>query len=480
MVTQSSIETFSSIISPTTSGLNPPKLLFDEPYNSDFPEDSSGEEYEATVPAPPTSATIEPYLKSPRPVLQSPSETTRRASQCSERVTSPTTLSTSDSANNTSGFMINPMIAAAQNQQSPLILREPSGESLSDNVNDISPSTQSSPVDVRSQLAHEKNRRDTFKKYNLETFAGVPIECLAYCGFYLNGEGTALLCPCCEVKLTVNEFKYHMEHGAEGSDSEPWTPMRVHRHASGQLIDNTRPWCTLVKRESFGIYANVALEDSRMKYPEYPSLNLIEKRLKTYTGWVYPGGTRLSKELMAAAGFYYLGKETCVCCYYCGNKLQNFEPRDDPFEEHACFFPLCDYIQQQRGIDFVNRIVMENGRIPEAKFKMEKIDGKEIKRIVWDKSGPTMRKRKRLPVVKPSRLDVKVEPSLSVHPEDIIDCCIFCSTNPSTHEYDCGHCQICGECFAKLDGQQLEQCQFCRRKAIIRLRVPAVTTPTPP
>ncbi|CAF1569584.1 unnamed protein product, partial [Didymodactylos carnosus] len=202
---------------------------------------SSSEEYETTVPDPPTFAAIEPYLKSPRPVLQSPSETTMRTSQSSERVISPTTLSTSDSANHPPGFMINSMTATVQNQQSSLLQRERNDDSLSDNVNDISPSTQLSLVDVRFQLAHEKSRRDTFKKYNLETFVDVPIECLAYCGFYLNGEGTALLCPCCEVRLTVNEFKYHMEHGAEGSDSEPWTPMRVHRHASGQLIDQTRP-----------------------------------------------------------------------------------------------------------------------------------------------------------------------------------------------------------------------------------------------
>ena len=36
--------------------------------------------------------------------------------------------------------------------------------------------------------------------------------------------------------------------------------------------------------------------------------------------------------------------------------------RDCPFEEHATFYPLCDYIQRIRGIDYVNRILLENGR----------------------------------------------------------------------------------------------------------------------
>ncbi|CAF0904654.1 unnamed protein product [Didymodactylos carnosus] len=483
ILSPSSSEVFSSLMSPTTTTKTndnkSPRPLFDGPYNSDFTDDSSDDGYDTTVPAPPTSAAIEPHLRSPRPMSQSPSATTMEPSQCLERFVSPTILLAPNSEENATNFMINPMIAAVQNQQTPRIRND---DSLSDNIGDISPSPQSSPVDVRLLLCHEKNRRDTFKKHNLKKFADVSIECLAYCGFYLNGEGTALLCPCCEVKVTENDFKYFMNHGdGTGTDGEKWTPMHVHRHTSGQLIDQNRPWCTLVQRESFGIYANVALEDSRMKYPEYPTYESFESRIKTYTsGWIYPGGTRLSKELMASAGFFYLGKETCVACYYCGNKLKKFEPRDDPFEEHACFFPFCDYIQQQRGIHFIRRIVMEANRIPEAKLKMETVDGKAIKHIVWDKSRSTSSKRRRAPVMKPNQHNMKVEPSLSIQPEDINDCCVLCSTNPSTHEYDCGHCQICGECFAKLHGTQLEQCLHCCRKATIRPRLitPKLTSST--
>lgn len=36
--------------------------------------------------------------------------------------------------------------------------------------------------------------------------------------------------------------------------------------------------------------------------------------------------------------------------------------RDCPFEEHATFYPLCDFIQKVRGLDYVNRIILECGR----------------------------------------------------------------------------------------------------------------------
>lgn len=64
-----------------------------------------------------------------------------------------------------------------------------------------------------------------------------------------------------------------------------------------------------------------------MLYPEYPSYAKIEKRIKSFTSeWIYPSGSRLSNQMMAEAGFFYMGGDS-VCCYYCGNKLQKFEPR---------------------------------------------------------------------------------------------------------------------------------------------------------
>ena len=64
-----------------------------------------------------------------------------------------------------------------------------------------------------------------------------------------------------------------------------------------------------------------------MLYPEYPSYSKIEKRIKSFAlDWAYPSGSRLSNQMMAEAGFFNMGGGS-VCCYYCGNKLQNFEPR---------------------------------------------------------------------------------------------------------------------------------------------------------
>ncbi|CAF4300484.1 unnamed protein product, partial [Rotaria magnacalcarata] len=61
---------------------------------------------------------------------------------------------------------------------------------------------------------------------------------------------------------------------------------------------------------------------------------------------------------MANAGFINLG-DGKVICYYCGNRMCDFEPRDCPFEEHAAFNPLCDYIIEKRGLSYVERVLKE-------------------------------------------------------------------------------------------------------------------------
>lgn len=64
-----------------------------------------------------------------------------------------------------------------------------------------------------------------------------------------------------------------------------------------------------------------------MRYPEYPAYSIPEKRIESFqSDWFYPSGSLLSNVIMADAGFIYLG-DGKVCCYYCGNKLCDFEPR---------------------------------------------------------------------------------------------------------------------------------------------------------
>ncbi|XP_029580239.1 baculoviral IAP repeat-containing protein 3 isoform X2 [Salmo trutta] len=45
-----------------------------------------------------------------------------------------------------------------------------------------------------------------------------------------------------------------------------------------------------------------------------------------------------------------------VKCFYCDGGLRNWEPGDDPWQEHAKWFPRCDFLIQTRGRAYVSNI----------------------------------------------------------------------------------------------------------------------------
>ena len=60
---------------------------------------------------------------------------------------------------------------------------------------------------------------------------------------------------------------------------------------------------------------------------------------------------------IADAGMYYLGERDRVKCWYCNGGLQNWERDDSPWEEHAKWFPLCEFVLQCKGPQFVHHLV---------------------------------------------------------------------------------------------------------------------------
>jgi len=58
----------------------------------------------------------------------------------------------------------------------------------------------------------------------------------------------------------------------------------------------------------------------------------------------------------AKAGLYYLKTNDRVKCWYCNGGLQNWDRFDNPWFEHAKWFPQCEFFLQQKGPDFVENI----------------------------------------------------------------------------------------------------------------------------
>ena len=51
-----------------------------------------------------------------------------------------------------------------------------------------------------------------------------------------------------------------------------------------------------------------------------------------------------------------------VLCFYCDGGLNKWDPSDDPWTEHAKWFPMCGYLILKKGADFVDKIQQDMSR----------------------------------------------------------------------------------------------------------------------
>ncbi|KAG8040581.1 hypothetical protein G9C98_002577 [Cotesia typhae] len=87
----------------------------------------------------------------------------------------------------------------------------------------------------------------------------------------------------------------------------------------------------------------------QLKYATY------EGRLRTFQGW--PDILQQTPDMLSIAGFYYVGSGDQVRCFHCDGGLHNWEADDDPWTEHARWFPKCGFVSIVRGQNFIQHCI---------------------------------------------------------------------------------------------------------------------------
>ena len=88
--------------------------------------------------------------------------------------------------------------------------------------------------------------------------------------------------------------------------------------------------------------------------PRNPSMALTSTRIGTFFhGW---SPVRASPREIASAGFYFLGVRDRVKCWYCDGGLQNWEFEDEPWHEHAKWFPTCPFLLEKKGPEYISGV----------------------------------------------------------------------------------------------------------------------------
>nr|XP_009861875.1 baculoviral IAP repeat-containing protein 7-B isoform X1 [Ciona intestinalis] len=110
-------------------------------------------------------------------------------------------------------------------------------------------------------------------------------------------------------------------------------------------------------RSTFTIHEHSNIDLFPCNRPESPHMRSVEQRLQTFTRSNWPAHrVRASILDISRAGLFYLGNSDRTKCWYCNGGLQNWEPNDDPWYEHAKWFPECEFLLQQKGIEYVYRV----------------------------------------------------------------------------------------------------------------------------
>ena len=85
-----------------------------------------------------------------------------------------------------------------------------------------------------------------------------------------------------------------------------------------------------------------------LKKPAYPQYEHPSKRLDTYEKW--QNTLPPTPKSLVDAGFFYnkKGKDD-VCCFCCGNFLNDWKFDDNAWKEHARWFPKCEFVIDKMG-----------------------------------------------------------------------------------------------------------------------------------
>lgn len=209
-------------------------------------------------------------------------------------------------------------------------------------------------------LRFETDRLETFIKWPVEW---IKPEDLAKDGFYYLR--TADHCACVFCRGIVGSWEYEDNPRSEHKRHFPHCPF-----IKGQPVGNipvTQSNIILGIAPKPNVFAPVMSSTfsalglpphTGPKRKEFLSPESREDSFKGKNG-KWPDTLKQNPKELADAGFFYCGLSDHVRCFHCNNGIRNWEEGDDPWEEHARWYPECYFVQVEKGHEFIDRVRRE-------------------------------------------------------------------------------------------------------------------------
>jgi len=204
---------------------------------------------------------------------------------------------------------------------------------------------------TRSAIAFrdENERRKTFEGFWSDTWPVSP-KALAQAGFYYCGPEDMVQCAWCYGKLQGweqgdNPLTEHARHFAscpkfgDRKAVNASSLVKVH-HTQGDAGTNE------LSEDDLGILT---------VRPCNPQFAIEASRLESYKN-KWPSNLAQTPDVLSSAGFFYVGYLDNVKCFFCDGGLCNWEADDEPWTEHARWFPECGFLKQVKGTTFIQKV----------------------------------------------------------------------------------------------------------------------------
>ncbi|XP_069136695.1 uncharacterized protein [Argopecten irradians] len=188
------------------------------------------------------------------------------------------------------------------------------------------------PYQIRNARYTELNaRRESYTHWPHRN--AHDIDRLVNAGFFYTGAEDIVRCFYCDIGLAEWD-----------RDDDPWVEHARHS-----------PECPYLRNQKGQDYINnIQTQWARIYTPKHPQHSQVEERRRTFRHENWPRDNVLqTPDQLAAAGFFYTGDGDTVRCHYCDGGLREWEPEDDPWVEHARWFPFCKFVLKIKGIDFI-------------------------------------------------------------------------------------------------------------------------------
>ncbi|XP_054708293.1 putative inhibitor of apoptosis [Uloborus diversus] len=189
----------------------------------------------------------------------------------------------------------------------------------------------------------------------------------AHAGFFYLGSGDKVQCTYCKIILSGWEsgddpLEEHVKHSPQCKYISDLKQPEV-KKVDSWYEQNSQDVCGNMHKTSECKLTDFhkSLKNSNMKNlgihlhkgPTYPQQSSLSARLRSFSSW--PINSAVSKELLAEAGFFYIGLNDRTKCFHCNGGLCSWEYGDDPWVEHARWFPNCGFLLLNKGSEFIEK-----------------------------------------------------------------------------------------------------------------------------